>query len=254
MMFRRLAILLAFVIALPAQAEEIVAGLSQARVSITTDFKGSEIVVFGAVKREERIPKNDPLHVIVTVTGPSMPVTVRKKSREMGIWINTEAVDVRYAPTFYAVRSTGPLGDILNDFEDIINRISIDRAIRAVSAAQGKESIADFTDALIRIRSEQDLYQIRPSSIELLEDTLFQTGIALPSNLTEGDYTTRIYLTRSGRIIDKYETVIGVQKVGIERFLYVLAQEAPFSYGMLALAIAIAAGWGASVAFSLMRR
>ena len=49
-MIRMLALFLA--LALPAAAQEtIVAGMSQNRVSITADFDGSEIIVYGAVRR-----------------------------------------------------------------------------------------------------------------------------------------------------------------------------------------------------------
>ena len=37
--------------------EAIVLGLNQSEVSISTNFNGSEIIIFGAVKRETPIPK-----------------------------------------------------------------------------------------------------------------------------------------------------------------------------------------------------
>ncbi|HEX9859282.1 MAG TPA: TIGR02186 family protein, partial [Paracoccaceae bacterium] len=57
--------------------EQIVAGLSQNRVSITANFDGSEILIYGAVKRESPAPDNFPLQVIVTVEGPSKAQIVR---------------------------------------------------------------------------------------------------------------------------------------------------------------------------------
>ncbi|MEM7491144.1 MAG: TIGR02186 family protein, partial [Pseudomonadota bacterium] len=38
-----------------------------------------------------------------------------------------------------------------------------------------------------------------------------------------------------------------------ERFIYNLAHDRPLIYGLLSLAIAIAAGWGASAVFRLVR-
>ena len=68
----------------PAAAEEsVVLGLSRDKVSITTRFDGSEILIFGAVKRETPIPA-EPLDVIVTVAGPSESVVVRRKARRLG--------------------------------------------------------------------------------------------------------------------------------------------------------------------------
>ena len=61
-----------------AAAEEVVLGLSQDRVAITATFDGSEILIFGAVKRESPIATDAPLEVVVTVSGPSEPVMVRR--------------------------------------------------------------------------------------------------------------------------------------------------------------------------------
>ena len=61
-----------------APTEAIVAGLSQSSVSITADFSGAEIMVYGAVKRESAIPEGDPLRIVVTVQGPSAPLKVRR--------------------------------------------------------------------------------------------------------------------------------------------------------------------------------
>ena len=104
------ALLLVLALAPPALAQEtIVSGLSQSRVSITADFDGSEILIYGAVKRDTPAPEGGPLEVIVTVEGPSTPVTVRRKDRVAGIWVNNAEVVVDSAPSFYAVATTGPL-------------------------------------------------------------------------------------------------------------------------------------------------
>lgn len=245
------AALLFLFLALPAAAEEVVAGLSQNRVSITTSFDGSEILIFGAVKRESPIPTEAPLHVIVTVAGPSEPVTVRRKDRRFGIWVNTEAVEVDAAPTFYAVATSGTWDEVISDVEDLRNRVSVSRAIRSVGV--GIADSDEFIDALIRIRSEQDSYQLLLGNVEVSEDTLFRTSIALPANLTEGDYVARFFLTRGGQVIDLHETVIDVRKVGLERFLFSLAYDQPFVYGLMSLAIAIAAGWAAAAFFRFIR-
>lgn len=246
------ACLCVMLLALPLRAEEVVAGLSQARVSITANFAGSEILIFGAVKREAPID-DVPLDVIIAVAGPSEPVIVRRKSRQFGIWVNTDKVAVDAAPSFYAVASSAPLDQILSDTEDLRHRISIPRAIRAVDTTQSVSDTANFTQALIRIRRDQGLYQIAPEAVDLQEETLFRGAIALPANLTEGHYKTRIFLTRDGRVIDVYETGIDVQKVGLERWIYRLAHDRPLIYGLLSLAIAIAAGWGASTFFRYLR-
>lgn len=241
--------------ALPVQAgEEVVLGLSQDKVAITANFDGSNILVFGAIKREEPIPEGDPLEVIVTVSGPAEPVTVRRKERKFGIWVNVDSVLIDSAPSFYAVATSGPFDEVLTDLEDLRHSVSIERAIRFVGATMHIRGAQAFAEAVMRIRESKQLYKIVENSVVVDEQTLFRTSIDMPANLTEGDYATRIFLTRGGEVISKFETTIDVRKVGLERWLFNLSREKPMIYGLMSLAIAIAAGWSASAAFRVLRQ
>lgn len=237
-----------------AGAERVVLGLSQDEVAITATFDGSSLLIFGAVKREAPPPEGTPLDVIVAVTGPPVAVEVRRKERRFGIWMNTEAARFSRTPSFYAVASTRPLPQVVSETENLRHRIGLDRAIRTVGAASMTSDVAAFTEALVRIRTRQGLYQTVDTGVGLSEETLFQTRIELPANLVEGDYLARIFLLRDGAVVDLLETTIDVRKVGLERWLYNLAHQQPLVYGLLALAIAVGAGWGASALFRALQR
>ena len=237
-----------------APAEQVVAGLSNDSVAITASFDGSEILIYGAIKRETPIPDGPPLQIIVTIEGPSQALTVWKKERKAAIWINSEHVEIGAAPGFYAVATTGPLDQILRPGWDSRYRISLPLALRAFA---GRISVGDtvpFTEALIRLREENGLYRLEEGSVKLVDQTLFRADISLPANLIEGEYKTRIFLLREGRVIDVYRAPIEVMKVGLERWLYRLAFDKPLIYGLMSLAVAVAAGWGASAAFRRLRR
>ncbi|WP_424940546.1 TIGR02186 family protein [Aliiroseovarius sp. S253] len=254
-MLRILPILALFLLsALPTRAEEIVAGLSQNRVSITATFVGSEILIFGAVKRESPSPKAPPLEVVVVVEGPSSPITVRKKDKRFGIWVNTDAMELAAAPSFYAIATTDTLDKSISKLDDFRHLISVERSIQISDSPFNNLDPREFTEALIRIREKAGLYKRLEKTVKLEQDTLFETRVALPANLTEGDYRTRILLTRGGQVTSEYETIINVQKVGLERWIFNLAHEQPLIYGLLSLVIAIAAGWGASAAFRMILR
>jgi len=251
-MIARLAILLC-VLALPLRAEEIVADLSQNRIAITANFDGSEILIFGAIKRQSPIDTSNPLSVIVAISGPDEPLTVRRKSRALGIWINTAAVNVDRAPSFYAVSTTGPLRTVLTDTEDLRRKITIRRVIRSVGAPQNIMDPANFSEALIRLRERNQLYQLNEGGVSFADQTLFRSSVRLPSNLVEGIYTTRIFLTRDGHVVSSYTTSLDVQKVGLERWIFNLAHHQPLYYGLLSILIAVVAGWGASTVFRYIR-
>ena len=243
---------LLLLLSLPAQAEEeIILGLSQNEIDITATFTGSEILLFGAIRRDAPVPDGN-LGIIVTVAGPEVPVTVRRKERRFGIWVNVDDVKIAAAPSFYAVATSADLSKVLRPSEDLINRITIPQVVRHVGT-----NVLDsqsFSRALMRIREENNQYQRLEGAVAISRDTLFQTRIQMPANLTEGFYVAKIFLTRDGNIVDEYETSIPVKKVGLERWLYNFAHNNAFLYGLMSLAIAIAAGWGASAVFSLFRR
>ena len=236
----------------PIAAEEVVLGMSHDEVAITATFDGSEILVFGAIKRESKISPV-PLQVIVAVSGPSEPLLVRRKERKFGIWVNTDTVEVDLAPSFYAVATSAPWDQVLTDTEDLRHKISINRAIRSVGAPMHIENAQSFSDAVMRIRKKSGLYQLRENTVAVDQQTLFRTSIEMPANLTEGNYKTRIFLTRNGQVLSHFETDIAVRKVGLERFLFTLSRENPLVYGLMSLAIAIFAGWSASAVFQFIR-
>ncbi|MFZ1662759.1 MAG: TIGR02186 family protein [Paracoccaceae bacterium] len=234
-------------------SEEVVAGLSQDRIDITANFDGSDLLIYGAVKREEPLPTDSKLDVIITVEGPAAQQKVRRKSRVFGIWINTDVVTIDRAPSYYSVSTSRPFNDIISDTEDLRRSISIPRAIRSVGAPQTVQDSQAFTDALIRLREGNGLYNLDEGGVSLVDQTLFRTDVDLPANLVEGNYKTRMFLLRNKHVVALHEQTIFVRKVGLERWLFRMAHQQPMIYGILSLALAAVAGWAASAAFRFLR-
>lgn len=250
----RLLLFLLLLLPRAASAEEIVAGLSQSAVSITADFTGSEILVYGAVKRYAPVAAGSgPLRVIITVQGPDEPLTVRRKDRSYGIWINSAAVEIDHAPSFYTISTSAPLREILTETEDMRHAITLPRAIRAVGISGQADNAPAFTEALQRIRLADGRYRLEENTISLTEETLFRTDVALPAALSDGSYFVRIFLIRDGKVIDTLKRAIWVRKAGLERFLFETAHGQPLLYGLASLAIAAFAGWAASALFARLR-
>ncbi len=236
--------------------ERIVSGLSQTDVAITATFEGSKIFVYGAIERDWFPQPGEPhADVIISVTGPSAPVTVRKKDRIGVIWANTDSMVISSAPSFYAVSATGPLDEILSAIDDATYKISLDKAvfIAGLTAFSGLDVDA-FRRAVIRLREKAGLYDESASKVRLRGPTLFETSFELPANIVEGDYAARVFLLRDGRVRDEFSTVIAVRKTGLERLIYTSAQDQALIYGIISILVALFAGWGASEVFRQLRR
>lgn len=249
-----LAVLLAGAEDARAVEERVLAGLSQTRVAITTAFSGSEIFIYGAIKRSAPPPEDAPLDVIVAVTGPVQPVIVRRKERRFGIWVNGPGIQVDAAPSFYAVATTRPFREAISWTDDLRYRVGLDQLVRLIGTPRDIEYPEEYRQAAIRLRREAGLYTELPYAVKLTEQTLFETRIRLPANLVEGDYSARIFLLRDGQVIDVFEDSILVRKVGLERWVHAMAHEHSALYGLGSILVALAAGWLASTAFRMVFR
>ncbi|MCA2012577.1 TIGR02186 family protein [Cereibacter sphaeroides] len=264
---RALAVVLLTLAALPLMAargtaSEIVGALSQNRVSLTANFSGSEILIFGAIRRtaeelaaEENAEASggEDYDVIIVIEGPRQRVDIWRMDRVAGIWMNVESQSMASVPSFYAIATTAPLADILSLEADGQYHISPREAIRAEQVGDGSPQALLFSEALLRIREDAAQYLSLERFVHVDRGVLFRTNVRLPANLTEGAYTTRMYLVQGGEVVSQYRTAIFVRKDGLERWLHELAYDQPFLYGLLALAIAVLAGWGASALFRLIR-
>ena len=239
--------LLILLMAVQARAENlVVGGVSQHSVSLTTNFSGSELFIYGAFETSEDGIVPD---IIITVTGPSEPVQVRKKERVSGIWINGKAVQIDEAPSFYAVATTREFRDIVTFTDDLRHRIHLDQVIRLIDAPNWVEDREEYRSAVARIREQQGLYSILPGNVLMIQNKVFETRIKLPANLVEGDYKARIFLLHEKQVLDVFEDKIEVRRGGLGQFIYSAAQDYPAPYGIASILIALLAGWLASAFF-----
>ncbi len=239
----------------PGQGSEVVGALSQNRVALTANFSGTEILIFGAIRHDRpRVEATPAFDLIVVVEGPRLPVTVWRKARIFGIWVNRDAALLPAAPSFYAVATTAPLDQILDPDEDARFRISPAFAMRSDQLVTAVADPAPFVEAYLRLSARTEAFQTLERAVTIDRDILFRTRVRLPANLVEGAYMTRIFLVREGMVVDQFRTAVLVRKAGLERWLSELAYAQPWAYGLAAVALALFVGWLASFAPILLRR
>lgn len=232
-------------------ARQLVADLSSDEVSITTDFTGQNLLLFGAVSNVPATSDIDKSSdIIVILTGPTLPVASRMKERVSGIWINTQTVQWKNAPSFYHILSSRPLAQILSDEKLQALQIGYKNLnLKSKNQTDEIENLDIWQDSLARNMTAQNLWQVDENAVSIIRNALFRAPVSLPANITPGDYEVRILDVRNGQLIAEDSREITVQKAGLGAFIYQLAHEYSVFYGIFAVAFAIAAGWVASVAF-----
>ncbi|WP_417519986.1 TIGR02186 family protein [Minwuia sp.] len=239
-MLGRLVLLISVLTVMPAAAQApMVSDISERRIGIDSGFKGKELLLFGSI--------SEPGDVVIVVKGPSEALTVRRKSRVAGVWVNTDAVTFNDIPGFYAVFANRPLKEIAN--ERVLKRHEIGIANLKVESSSTAHANEGFDAAIRRLRSENGLYQEHLNGVSIRNGQLYRTNIDFPANVPVGQYVTQVYLFQDGRVVAAETSPILIDKTGIERAIFTFAHQWPLFYGIFAVLIAGFTGWGAAQIF-----
>ena len=225
-----------------AGSREIVADLSSHEIEITAGFDGAELLLYGH--------DTGAADVIVIVRGPSAPTDVRKKSRVAGIWMNQAEVAFPQAPGFYFVAATERLR-AAGELDSVLKETGLGaRYLGLAAAGNVSPKLADeFRHALIELRGRQQLYSMEPALVEMRKDGLFRTTVSFPAATPVGKYTVTVYHVADGWPVAGDSTPLLVRKAGFGAFVYDFAHEHPPLYGMIAILVALSAGWFAGWVF-----
>ena len=244
---RRLSLLLVLLLGCglsPAagRAAELVADLSDHLVAVTTGFVGTRLLLFGAVEGQG--------DVIVVTRGPDRSVTVRRKDRVAGIWMNRDQLTFHEVPAFYAVAASRPLDAIASEAELTRHRIGLERLRVTAVGGHAPGEVARFHDALVRLKLNDGLYRSTVSQVEFLGTQLFRTSIVFPANVPTGKYDVAVFLLRGGQVVSAQTSPLFVSKIGIGATISDFAHDEAAAYGVVAILVALAGGWLAAVAFN----
>ena len=99
-----------------AQAQpRLVPDVSSRNVEIRYSFAGEELLLFGAIVYPNGRPPGPGTDVAVVLKGPPERIVLREKQKVAGIWMNVGRVRFRSAPSFYAVASSRPLAQLIDE-------------------------------------------------------------------------------------------------------------------------------------------
>ena len=241
---KRALLALFVLLALPARAEDLVSGISQDIIQITSSYTGTDIVVFGAIERPQNAQGRD---IVVVVRGPDEPMTVRRRDRVAGIWVNRDAARFEGLPAYYYLASTEPIARIAPP--EALVRYGIGLQSLRPTAIGSHHDPEPFRQAAIRYHKRAGLYVESPGSIDFLSETLFRTRVPVPAGVARGQYNVEVYLFRDGDVVSAQSTPLFVDATGLERRLFNMAHNAPLTYGLACVMMAMLLGWISSVLF-----
>lgn len=235
----------------PALAQRLVSALSDRQVSIDSSFSGETITLFGNVEPETGSAGrlvDGPFNVVIVIRGPAVDRVARKKTRQLGIWLNTDQLVFKNFPSFFWVLSSKQLTDIatkeLLEAEGLLPQTQ-----PGLADQSGSGDPKLFGAELVRLMSDDGLFGVDGRGVQFRSDTLYSARVSLPADVPVGNFLAQTYLFKNGEIVSRRAEGFSVRKTGFERLLGSTAQNSPWLYGFACVFLAIFTGWLGGVAF-----
>jgi uncharacterized protein (TIGR02186 family) len=233
----------------PGAEPRLVPDVSQRLVEIRYSFAGAELLLFGAILYPGgRTPEAAP-DVAVVLKGPLQRIVLREKRKVAGVWMNVDTVRFRSAPSFYAVATSRPLPQLVDERTAAIYELGLNNLQLSPGGGASAATLRRFEQGLIDLRQRSQLYAEYPHGVEISEGVLYRARITIPAQVPVGNYTAETFLISDGRVIAGAAREIRIEKLGFERFVAQAAEQWSLTYGVVCVALSLLLGWAASAFF-----
>lgn len=227
----------------------LVPDVSARNIEIRYSFTGAQLLLFGAILYPGgRLPSDSP-DVVVVVKGPVEPIVIREKQRIALIWMNADSSRFRSAPSFYAVASSRPIAELVDERTAAVYELGVQNLQLSPGTGALPEKARRFEAGLLDLRRREGLYSENPRGVEISEGVLYRASIAIPSQVPVGTYTAETFLIDNGRVLAAATRDIDIGKSGFERFVALAARRHALIYGLVSVLLSLGLGWLAAAAF-----
>ena len=228
----------------------LVPDVSARSIEIRYSFSGAQLLLFGAILYPGGRLPSEQAHIAVVLKGPVQPIVVREKHQIAGIWMNADSHRFRSAPSFYAIASSRPIAELVDERTAAIYELGLGSMQLSPGGGALPDKERRFEQGLLDLRKRQGLYLEDPKGVEISEGVLYRARIAIPSQVPVGTYTAETFLIANKRVLAAATKEIEIGKSGFERYVALAARRHSFLYGLAAMLMSLALGYAAAWAFA----
>ena len=227
----------------------LVPDISSRSIQIRYSFSGAQLLLFGAILYPGGKVPERPADIVVVLKGPVQPILVREKQKIAGIWMNADSNRFRSAPSYYAVASSRPVRELVDERTAAIFELGLQDLQLSPGGGALPDKERRFEAGLLDLRRRKGLFGEQPAGVEITDGVLYRARIAIPSQVPVGTYTAETFLIDRGKVIAAATRDVEVGKAGFERFIALAARQHGFLYGLAAVLLSLGLGWAAAMLF-----
>jgi len=244
-----LLLLAAAPLATGAAKPKLVPDVSENKIEIQYSFTGAELLLFGAILYPGGRVPTERADIVVVVKGPLQPLVVREKQKVAGIWMNVDSARFRSAPSFYAVASSRPLSQLVDERAAAIYELGLQNLQLSPGPGQSADVQRRFEAGFVDLMQRHALYVEDPQGVQIADGVLYRARVFIPARVPVGNYTAETFLIKDKRVIAGAVRDIRIEKKGFERFIAKAAVRWSLAYGLVAVGLSLLFGWAAAALF-----
>lgn len=228
------------ILSVPLPASAMAIDVSSDVISVTTGFNGATLTIFGT--------QETPGNVVIVVEGPPKSATVRKKSRVMGLWTNTDSRVFTNVPSFYEVAATSDPAAIAP--QELLQQKRIGLSNLSVVPLKGSKmdtETTEFVKALFEKQSDKHLFVPDVQPLFYPGPNLFKAQFSIPAIVSPGQYRVSAYVFADGKVTEEDTASFVIVPQGLSAEMRSFATENGLLYGLFGMFMALVAGWLATV-------
>ncbi len=175
------------------------------------------------------------------------------RGRRAGLWMAVGTATFRNAPVFYQCLTAAPLAEITSGETAVREGLNLESIkegleLEVSKEAEGEGDEEKWKEEFLKYEEDRGIYSVRegvlsvapgPNGTERVEGE-----ILIPARSPAGEYRVVLIGFKEGRPVARVEETFSVRLMGPVAFLYNLAMEHGWIYGIVAVLIALAAGLG----------
>lgn len=209
-------------------------------------YRGSDVAV-----RAEVPPECE--SVAIKLQGNEKQMELNRKGKVAFLWLNVDRVTVKYAPRIYLLQASEEL-PLLAPAEELARWGLGYEALRDTIRFESRGNIdGAYFDDFVALKEHEGAYNVKTARIlhKSGEGRRYVSAVLeIPPMISPGRYDVRLFCFGDGKLLGSMSTSLSVKDTGFPHFIKTIAYEHAAWYGILAILVAIAAGFGIGFLFA----
>ena len=194
--------------------------------------------------------------LVIKITSPEGEQVMKQKGKVAGVlWMNVGTLKFEKTPNMYELFSTKKVDDILNAEElkkHTLGYAALVDHVKVSPLANADEKSKWFGE-FVKFKEASNLYKTDFGKIEMKDlpdghqEYYIQTQ--WPYQAAPGEYLVSVYAVKGGKVVERAESHVRVEQVGMVKTLATMAKDSAALYGFLSIGVALSAGFGVGMIF-----